>query len=93
MKQRNMRIIGQNIELSDIYYFQPKNKETKKKRKLILWLLLALFMIFNTGISYTYWDGNISPINSDNLKIINKARSNHKINLRFFFVSLFFGWK
>lgn len=56
---------------SSRYYFKSMKEEEKKKKKkgILLLILLLFFTFFNTTLSYNYWDGNINPINTNNLNI------------------------
>ena len=69
MKQHTMLNMGQKIELSDVYYFKSKDANEKRRNKFVLFLIFIMFMLLSTGVSYTYWDGNINPINSSELNI------------------------
>jgi|LGVF01.2.fsa_nt_gb hypothetical protein len=52
---------------SEVRYFY--RKEESKKKGLIWLLLLILSLLLTTTLSYSYWDGNINPINNNQINV------------------------
>ena len=44
-----------------------KHEKKRKRDRNPLVALLLLFIFFSTSLSYGYWDGNINPVNSNNI--------------------------
>ncbi|MGD9901274.1 MAG: hypothetical protein AB7S44_01915 [Spirochaetales bacterium] len=69
MELQKLSNVGIDIDSSHIYYFKPREKEKKRRKSGWLLILLLLFLFLNTTLSYTYWDGNINPININDFNI------------------------